>query len=388
MKSIVLFVLALLTTMPGLAQHLSDNVVEHTLDNGMKFLLVERRIAPVFAGMIQFRVGAVDEPSGMTGMAHMFEHMAFKGTPVIGTTDWEKENAILDEIDGWGKKLAAERAKGRNADQEILDECTAKIKELYDTQKAYTDDNKFVWWYRTNGGTALNAGTGADLTTYFVMLPANRLELWCLLESERLLNPAFREFYSERDVVMEERRLGIDTDPDGALREAFISTAFQVHPYRHPVVGWGSDVQQFTKDMAIDFFEKHYTTENAIGVLVGDIDVEEAKSLLKKYFGRVPAGKRPVVHTAIEPEQKGERRVAVEWDAESKFMIGYHKPNSTTADGIVLDVIGDILGSGRSSRLHTTLIKEKKLCSDIRVYSESPGSSVRSSSGSMSTREG
>lgn len=407
------------------AQSLEERVVEVKLENGMIFLLVPKTEAPVFSGTVVVRVGGVDDPQGESGLAHLFEHMAFKGTPWIGTVDYEAELGILRRIDSVAVLYTEALSPIPLADREALgalerrtgqaitaasppsDEVEmervlaaalaetlrvagdrypsldryARAKALYAEVKylsaihgTYVLKDEFSRIVKTNGGVGFNAGTGKDYTVYYESFPSNRLELWAMLESERFLYPVMREFYSERDVVAEERRMRTDDDPEGKLYEQFMATAVQAHPYRIPIVGWMSEVQRVTASDALAFRETHYVPQNSVGALVGDFDVEEAKRMVARYFGRIPAGERPVPEVrTLEPPQAGERRVVVEFDAQPQVMIGYHKPNYPHPDAYVFSVIANIVrDSGHSSRLYRRLVKPG-IAQDVGIYEEIPG---------------
>ena len=417
--------LCVLPAAPSYAQPLEERVVEHTLDNGMKFLFVKRGTAPVFSGVVIVRVGGVDDPQGQSGLAHLFEHMAFKGTPRIGTVDFAAEQGIMRRIDSVavlytqtlatvplahrGALEALERRTAREVvvanqgseDYEItralanaLAETLRTAPDRYPSLRAYArakgylaDLQRYTAIHRTfivkdefsriidrNGGVDNNAGTGKDYTIYYESFPANRLELWALLESERFMNPVMREFYSERDVVAEERRMRTDDDPEGKLYEQFMATAMQAHPYRIPIVGWMSEVEKVTAQDAAAFREAYYVPSNTVGVIVGNISVDSAKAFVDRYFGRIPSTNRraPEVRT-VEPPQAGERRVSVDFDAEPQLMVGYHKPNYPDPDAYVFSVIANILrDSGNSSRLYRRLV-QTGIASDVAVYEELPG---------------
>ena len=357
---------------PAAAQSLEGRVHAITLDNGMRFLVVHRGTAPVFTGMIRFRVGSVDDPGGRTGLAHMFEHMAFKGTTRIGVRDAAKEKSVLDGLDETARALLAELDRGPRADAARLEALRAKMKSLETDEQALVVKDEFSEILTTNGGVGLNASTSSDLTSYFVSLPANRLELWCLMESARLRDPVLREFYTERDVVAEERRYRIDTSPQGKIYEALLLAAFTAHPYRVQGTGWLSDLAQLTRPDAETFRRLYYVPNNAVGALVGDIDPKTAETLLKRYFGSLPKGPEPPAPATIEPEQQGERRVRVEFDAEPQILIGYHKPALTDPEDPVYDVIDGVLSNGRTSRLFKKLVTEKSVAAAVYTF-DAPG---------------
>ena len=247
------------------SQNIEDKVVEYTLANGMKFLLMQRGNAPVFTGYIVFKAGSVDENAGETGLAHLFEHMAFKGTDAIGTVDYEKEKPLIAKINSTGAALSVESAKGTGQDTARVLELESKMKILQEQHRGLIKTNEFMQTYISNGGSDVNAGTGNDITQYYVSLPSNKLELWMLMESERIKNPVYREFYIERNVVAEERRMRTDTNPFGKLYEEFLGVAFIAHPYGNPVVGWMSDIQSLTVENAKAFRRNYYSPNNEIG---------------------------------------------------------------------------------------------------------------------------
>lgn len=367
----VVLVLCLVPLVHG--EGFSDKIKEFTLSNGMRFLVLERHQVPTFTGMIMVKVGSVDERKRETGMAHFFEHMAFKGTSVIGTRDYDKEKVILEEMDKLGDELSAEYLKGSAADAGKMKELRDKLAKLQEQTLEYVVKDEIDKIYSENGGEFLNASTANDTTQYFVMLPANRLELWFLIESERFKNLVLREFYSERDVIAEERRMYEDNQPDGYLGEEFYNIAFLLHPYRHSVVGYMEDIQSYTKELVMDFYKTFYIPNNMTAAVVGDVKLEEVKTLAEKYFGDMAMGPEPPRPVFIEPKQKGERRVTVEYEAEPRLMIGFHMPAFPDKDNITLRLIQLILSRGDSSRLQRDLVTNKKLAVMVYGYANDPG---------------
>jgi predicted Zn-dependent peptidase len=365
-KGVIVSVVFLFLLSSLLQAGFSEKVKTFTLKNGMKFFVYERHQIPTFAGMIMAKVGSVDERDGETGIAHFFEHMAFKGTPVIGSKNFEKEKIILEKIDKAGEELSSEYEKGPNANQEKIKMLREDLKKLQKEHKKYVVKDEIDKVYSENGGEFLNASTSNDSTQYFVMLPANRLELWFLIESERFRYPAFREFYSERDVIAEERRMFEDNNPVGFLWEKFFLVAITRHPYRHSVVGYMEDIQTYTKPKTLRFFKTFYIPNNMQAAIVGDVKYEEVKLLAEKYFEDIPGGDVPPGTRLIEPEQKGERRVTVSFDAEPRLMIGYQTANITKKEDTTLELIDMILSRGASSRLTRDLVNNKKLA--VRIY--------------------
>ncbi len=340
------------------AQDLSDRVIEHTFPNGLKLLMIERHTSPTIAPYILFKAGSVDESDDTRGIAHMLEHMLFKGTKTVGTKDYEKEKEVLAEIDRIGDALDMERAKGSRADDAKIAELEEALQTQQELAKEWIVTGEYTEIYTQHGSTGFNAGTSVDYTIYTVELPSNKLELWAMLESDRLKNAVLREFYVEREAVKEERRMRVDTQPGGKLYEQFIATAFTAHPYGMPIIGWPSDIAMLNRRKAEEFFRIHYAPNNSIMVIVGSINPTETIALIEKYFGDMPSQPLPPEVTTDEPPQEGERRIEVEFDAEPQLMIGYHKPTLPHFDDYVFDMISAILSDGRTSRFYKNIVEE------------------------------
>ena len=363
---LLLFSLPLQTVQAQDLASFSKRVTTHTLKNGWTFIIVERPVAPVFAFMTRVNVGSAQEGSGVTGLAHMFEHMAFKGTPRLGTTNYEAEKEALKRLEE--AYLAYQDARTvPGADPE-------QVTKLYETFKAQQKDaaqyvvkNEFGDIIEREGGVALNAFTGADVTGYFYALPSNKVELFAYLESERFLHPVFREFYEERDVVMEERRLRTESRPVGRLLEQFMATAYIAHPYHHPVIGYASDIQSYTMTDAEQFYKTHYVPSNMITAVVGDVKADQLIPLLEKYFGRIPSGARPPAIRTVEPASIAEKVVILKDPSQPFYLEGYHKPAITHPDQPVYDAIDDILTNGRTSRFYRSLVSRPKKCGGCRL---------------------
>ncbi|HSA84536.1 MAG TPA: pitrilysin family protein [Nitrospira sp.] len=359
---------------------LSERVVEHRLANGLTVLMVERHQTPVVSINITFAVGGINEQVGQTGLAHLYEHMAFKGTRVVGTTDYEKEKPMLDELSLVGTELDQRQrdlaAKGAGATAEeraAMESLQNRFVELQNRAAQYVVGNEMALLYQRHGGVGLNASTGKDVTRYMISLPSNRLPLWAAIEADRMANPVLREFYKERGVVMEERRLRNDDSPNGLLFETFTSAAFRAHGYGIPTIGWGSDILSLTPAATEAFFKAHYGPDQATIALVGDINPRETIALIERTFGKIPAAPLPPPLVTVEPEQRGERRVEVEFDAEPAIVIGYHKPGLGHPDDEVFDVIDAVLSDGLTSRLHHKLVREKRLAASVGSDGNHPG---------------
>lgn len=364
-----LLLLLLLALVPqGLGgQALRDEALPvraHTLDNGLRLLVLPRSGAPTVSFVVQYRVGSVNEPLGSTGVAHLLEHLFFKGTTTVGTRDYSAERPLLTEMDLlYDSVLVEERAL--EPDPNRLDVLQDRIEGLEAEASTFVVSNEFDAILSENGARNLNATTSAEATTYFLELPANRAELWFVLEADRMRNPVFREFYAERDVVAEERRLRLETSPAGLLYEAHLSSAFHVHPYGHPVIGYMQDIQSLTRGEVEDFFHRFYGPNNAVVAVVGDVDPDRTLRWARKYLEPVPPGPEPPPVDIREPEQRGERRTEVLFDAEPILRIGWKVPDGLHPDAPALAMLSSILTAGRSSRLYRRLITTERMASTV-----------------------
>ncbi len=363
--------------LPVGAQSLTDfekKVHEFTLDNGLKFLVLERHEAPVVSFNTYADIGSVDEVKGITGMAHVFEHMAFKGSKTVGTLDYAGEVQAMEKVDEAFLALKKERSQGNRADPKRLAELQEGLEEAQENASKFLIHDEFEEAFIRAGSVGLNASTSSDATRYVVNLPSNKVELWMALESDRFLNPVLREFYKEKDVVKEERRMRTESSPRGRLMEEFLAVAFKAHPYGEPTIGHMSDVETMTRSEAKAFFQKYYVPGKLTLAIVGDVHVEEIRSLAETYFGRLPAAPTPDPVETVEPPQTGQRRVVVEDPSQPWVVMGYHTPDINHADNAVLEAISDILGSGRTSRLYKSLVKEKKIAVNASAFQGFPGS--------------
>jgi predicted Zn-dependent peptidase len=373
---ILLCVFAAAATQSAKAQDLvnfENRMTEFTLDNGMKFLVFERHEAPVVSFHIYADVGAVDEVKGITGMAHLFEHMAFKGTKTVGTTDYQREAVALLEADRIFAEIKLEKRKGRRADKTRLQELHKQLVEAQEQAQKFLVHDEYEEVFVREGGTGFNAYTSQDATQYIVSLPSNKIELWMVMESDRFANPVLREFYKEREVVMEERRLTTESQPVGRLLEEFLAIAYKAHPYGEPIVGHMSDIQTLTRSEARMFFEKYYIPSNLTAAVVGDISPRQVRELAENYFDQIPSGPKPDPVETVEPAQLGPRRVIVRDPAQPFVLIGYHKPSINHPDNAVFDAITEIAGIGRTSRLYKSLVKEKKIAVAASGFPGMPG---------------
>lgn len=336
-------------------------VSEFTLPNGLHFIIAERHEAPVVSFHTYVNAGSVDDPSGQTGIAHMFEHMAFKGTQALGTHDWPDEKKALDAIETAYDRLEAEEGKGPTADPAKIQDLQSQVQVAIERAQEYVIPNEYPRLIEENGGTGLNAGTNYDSTEYYYSLPSNRIELWFLLESQRFLHPVFREFYKERDVVQEENRMRVESSAQGKLLEDFLATAFEAFPYRNPAGGWPSEVASLRIADAKAFYEKYYVPANITIAIVGDVNPADARRMAERYFGPLPKRPLPPLLRTREPQQPGIKTAVVDSPSQPLLVIGYKRPNQYDKDDPVFEIIADLLSGGRTGILYQELVRDKKL---------------------------
>jgi len=374
--AVTVFLLAGLLSVLALAQDVASfekRITVKKLSNGLTLLVCERPEAPVFSFFTLVDAGSTQDPMGATGMAHMFEHMAFKGTDKIGTTDYAAEKPALEKVEAAYAAYQAERDKSVGRDQDKLKELEKTWKDAIAEADKYVVGNAFGKLVEQNGGEDMNASTNYDETGYHYSLPENRLELWAYLESERFLHPVMREFYKERNVVIEERRLRTDSNPIGRLVEQFTAAAFEAHPYHRPTVGWMADLNSFSATDAQNFFDHYYVPPNMVVAVAGDVRAAQAMPLLEKYFGRLPSHPQPDEITTTEPPQNSERRVVLKDRSQPLYLEGYHRPDYRSKDDAVFDAITDLMSEGRTSRLYRALVRDKKIASFSAGFSGMPG---------------
>ncbi len=331
------------------------------LANGLTVIIMERPEAPVFSFFTHVDAGSAQEVQGITGLAHMFEHMAFKGTEKIGTKNFAAEKAALAKVEQAYAAYLKENLKEVGRDPKKVAQLEQEWRKAIEAADAYVIPNEFGEIVESQGGVGLNANTDWDETDYYYSFPENRLELWAYLESERFLHPVMREFYKERDVVMEERRMRTDSSPQGRLIEQFLAAAYTAHPYGRPVVGWPSDLRAFSATDAQNFYRKYYVPSNMVVTVVGDVKAEKALPIIERYFGRIPAGPAPEPLRTQEPPQRAQREVVLQDKSQPLYVEGYHRPNAKDPDDAVYDVLADLLSKGRTSRLYRSLVRDKQI---------------------------
>jgi predicted Zn-dependent peptidase len=376
MKRLSLFIFLFFSTAVGFATdlQLESRVVEHTYPNGIHLLVLERHFSPTVSIRMNFRTGSVDEIEGKTGLAHMFEHMMFKGTRTQGTKNYAAEAPFLAKVDQLHRELDKEKAKGEKADQGLIGKLIEQLGDAEKKASQWVIPNELWNLYEREGASELNAWTAPDLTQYVVDLPSNKLQLWAIIDSDRVRNPVFRQFYSEREVVKEERRMRVDTNPDGRLYEHFLASAFIAHPYRHPTIGWESDLDHLTVEDLQDFYKRHYTPNRLTIAIVGDVKAPDVIALVDKYFGSWKPEVTPANETTTkEPLQTGQRRETVDFEAEPKILIGFHTPKYPDLDTFVLSAIAHLLSDGQSSRLYRSMVEKRKIAASVDADPSSPG---------------
>ena len=345
-----------------------------TLPNGLTLVLSERRDAPVFSYFTIVDAGDANDPGQQSGLAHMFEHLAFKGTEDIGTKDYPAEKAALAKLETAYRAYDAEELKRVGQDP-------AKLKQLHEAYQAaeteadkYVIPNEFTEIAEANGANGLNAETSLDDTRYFWSMPQNRLELWAYLESDRIGHPVTRQFYRERSVVEEERRLRVDSSPTGRLVEQFLAAAYAAHPYGRPNVGWSSELDHITATEAAAFHDRFYVPSNIVIAVVGDFTNAQALPMLEKYFGALPAGgPKPRGVLTVEPPQTGERTVSLQDPTQPLYLEGDHRPDYLDPDDAVYDAIQDIFSNGRTSRLYRSLVRDGRIAVEAEGFTGFPG---------------
>jgi len=368
----VAFLLSTLAAAQNLASFEKNTTVKK-LPNGLTVVIHERPEAPVFSFFTHVDAGSTQDPLAKTGLAHMFEHMAFKGTDKIGTKDYAKEKLTLEKVEKLYAAYIVERDKRIDRDDKKVAELEKAWKDAVKEADQYVVNNQFGLIVESQGGEGMNAFTNYDETAYHYAFPSNRLELWAYLESERFLHPVMRQFYDERNVVIEERRMRTDSNPIGRLVEQFTTAAFQASQYHRPTIGWISDLNTFSATDAENFFHEYYIPSNMVVAVVGDVKASEAMPVIEKYFGRIPSAPKPDERITDEPPQNSERRVALQQLAQPLYIEGYHRPDYLSKDDAVYDAITDLMSNGRTSRLYRALVRDKQIASIAAGFTGMPG---------------
>lgn len=368
--------LLLALTLPLTAQDLASfekRVTMKTLPNGLTVIILRRPEAPVFSFFTMVDTGSAQDPLSKTGLAHMMEHMAFKGTPDIGTTDYAEEKVALAKVEETYAAYEAERIKRVGRDPQKLAQLQKEWQDAIAAADKFVIKNQFGEIVESHGGVGMNAFTTYDETGYMYSMPSNMIELWAAIESDRFANPVMRDFYKERNVVMEERRMRTDSSPTGRLVEQFLGTAFDANPYHRPTIGYASDLQAFSATDAVNFFHQYYLPSNMVIALVGDLDPDQVMPIVERYFGQIPTKPKPTELTTVEPPQNSVREVKLNDPAQPFYVEGYHRPSYLDPDDAVYDAITDILSNGRTSRMYRALVRDQKIAAAAAGFSGFPG---------------
>lgn len=372
-KSYIALVCAILVVVPAVGlcddsasalREMVQKVQTYTLSNGIKVIFYKRGEAPVFAGAVVVRVGGSDEIAGQTGISHLFEHMAFKGSSSIGTKDYAKERKLLDRLE----QIAA----ASNAAQKLSPDQKKEWDEIHNQLRELWVADDFTVRYEKRGAVGQNATTDKEFTKYFVSLPRSAFEFWCQMEADRLIDPVMRQFYQERDVVLEERRMRYEDDPGGKLYEQLLGVAYQRHPYRMPVIGYEADIRSITASQLESFRKRYYIPSNMVISLVGRVEPEKDIKILERYFGELPQGGEIEREIVEEGPQEGQRRADISMKASPEVIVAYRKPNYPHPDDPPISVMAEILSGGRTSPLYTDLVKRKQIAASIG-HDEGPG---------------
>lgn len=354
-----------------------------TLPNGLQVLVLERHASPTVAFYLHYRVGTVDERPGTYGLSHMLEHLLFKGSTRLGTRNYAQEAPIIKEIDSTGAELDRERARGEAADPERVASLEKRMAELLERERRHIVKDELTDILQRAGADPVNASTWPDATNYFAVLPAGSAEVWLAAWGEQMSRPVLREFYTERDVVMEERRLRIEDDPDGLLLEELTTATFLAHPYRNS--DWMSQLRRLSRADAERHFETYYGAGNALLTVVGNVRFDEVMRLVGRHFSTLPRRPPPPEVVLEEPPQSGERRVRVEFDARPGLGMAFHIPGRAHADEPALALMTavlsghgtsttlesgalEILTAERGSRLRRRLVEERGVAQEIAMW--------------------
>ena len=357
-----------------------SRISEFTLDNGMKFIVMERHQAPIVSFMTYVNIGSAYEQPGKTGAAHFLEHLAFKGTTRIGTTDYRAEKPWLDRLDALSAQMqSAQMQSAQMQSAQMQSESQAngsRLQQEFEQAKAkassYVKQNEFGQIVEQAGGVGLNATTSADATRYFYSFPANKLEFWMSLESERFLEPVFREFYEEKNVILEERRMRTDNSPIGKMVEKFLEVALPGNPYGRPVIGSEADIRDLTRPDIQQFYQTHYTPSQIVVAIVGDVNPAEVEPMARSYFDRFTARSPLADIQAAAPAQTAPQEITLKLPTEPWYLEGYQRPAVTHPDHAVYEMIGGLLSGGRTSRLYQGLV-EKELALTVEAADGFPG---------------
>ncbi|HMV43628.1 MAG TPA: pitrilysin family protein [Leptospiraceae bacterium] len=366
------------------ANRLKKSIKKVEFENGLRLIMMQNNTSPTLALYAKFKVGSVDETKEIAGTAHLLEHMLFKGTENVGTTNYAEEKKYHILLKATGSELDKLRLEKKNFEdqeksipKELLERIKRlerRLKDVEEIQKKFIIKSEDTYIYEQHGQVGFNAYTSHDVTNYQIRLPANRLEIWAKMESDRLKNPILREYYTERDVIMEERRMRVENRGIGLLRERFLELAFGEHAYGQPVIGYESNIPFLDIYETENFFKKYYTPDNMVIAIVGDLDFDKTEAMIKKYFSDLkPSSEKKLGTRVREKMNTGEKRISFAYPGGSILVMGWHKPAYPNRDSSVLDLVDAILTQGTSSRLYRRLALKERLVTSVDAYASDPG---------------
>lgn len=368
-----------LETKEDIFEPIKSKIKKYTLENGLKIIFMQNGANPTVALYWKILAGSSDENPSNSGIAHMLEHMLFKGTKIVGTVDYEKEKKYLEVLNIWYHRLDAYKSKLESANEEkekwekkiqILEK---RISILEGEVKKYQISEEDSIIYSINGQRGYNAYTSEDVTNYQIELPSNRIEIWAKLESDRIQNSVFREFYTERNVVAEERRMRVENNPFGFLYEKFIEEIYKGHPYGYPTIGPMKNILNFKKEQAEEYFKNYYRPDNTVIAVVGNFDQEKTFEIIKKYFSNWKKSDYPIPRNKVKKLEYRKVDLKIEKDGSPVQLLAWKKPNFPSRENLVLEILADILTGRMDTRLHKKLIEEQKYASNISLYTSEPG---------------
>lgn len=363
-----------------LFQPIKTKIKRYTLDNGLKIIFMQNGTTPTVALYWKILAGSSDETKENAGIAHMLEHMLFKGTKVVGTIDYDREKKYLDLIDRWYHKLDALVEQYNQSDEQKKKELEKSIEKLKkriqiieEEVKKFQISEEDSIIYSIQGQRGYNAYTSEDVTNYQIELPSNRIEVWARLESDRVKNSVFREFYTERNVVAEERRMRVENNPMRYLYEKFIEAIYEGHPYGYPTIGPMENILRFKKEQAVEFYKNYYRPDNTVIAVVGNFDEDLTLRIIKKYFGDWEKPNYPIPRNKINKIEHKNVHIMLEKEGSPIQLIAWKKPNFPSEDNLKLEILADILSGRPDTRLYKKIIEEQKLASQISIYTSEPG---------------
>ncbi len=385
-RNLIIFLLlssSLMALKPAdIEKKFESRIRKYTLKNGLRVILMKNGFTPTLACYLKVGVGSANEPFDQSGLAHFLEHLLFKGNEKLGTRNFEKEKIFQKQVEVEGERADAQRRKlldpllGDAKRQQLmqrLKNITNRMNYLQKFQRRYILSEEDSKAYSLAGQVGYNAYTSADVTNYQIKLPKNRLELWAYLESNRFINPVFREFYPERSVIIEERRMRTDSRPGSQLYELYIRKAFGMSPYGKPVIGFASNIPKMTMSDTRDFFERNYIPSRMVITIVGDLEFEPTLAIIRKHFSKLKAKPEPEFPPIEFEGSKGKVTAVLEAQHTPTLITGWHKPSIYHKDDIYFEVLSKLLTDGRTSRLYERLVVKEKLASYVYSYNGNPG---------------